>query len=145
MRIGIDISVLSAKWDGIGTYVFNQLQYLLSQNKDDLFFLYTDRPLAAELKLDERFTVRVGPSRNHLLWMLTALPGYVRQDQLDVLWQPNFVLPFKAHKARHIVTVHDMSAYAFSSYASLKTNIVHKLFLKKTCRGGFAHPCHLPR
>lgn len=134
MRIGIDISVLCNQWDGIGTYTLDVIKYINSSHSKDTFFLYADRDLAVKLDLNSNFKVFVDNSSNHLLWLLTKLPKYAKRDQLDVFWQPNFILPFKVRGMRNIVTVHDMSAYSFSEYASTKTNITHKIFLKTTCK-----------
>lgn len=134
MRIGVDISTLCSKWDGIGTYTLDVLRYILRTPSKDEYFLYADRKLATELELDERFHLRIDDGTNHLLWLLTKLPRYAKKDQLDVFWQPNFILPFRIKGMRNVVTVHDMSAYAYSQYASTKTNITHKLFLNRTCK-----------
>lgn len=134
MRIGIDISVLCDKWDGIGIYVYEQLKYIERTDKENEFFLYADRPLATELQLGDRFHICVDNGSNHLIWLLTRLPKYAKRDRIDVFWQPNFILPFRIPGMRNVVSVHDMSAFAYSEYASTKTNIVHKLFLKPTCR-----------
>lgn len=133
MRIGIDISVLCNQWDGIGVYTMNVLKYIAQYSTEDEVYLYADRELAVDLKLGKRFHLCIDNGSNHLLWLLTKLPKYARRDHLDVFWQPNFILPFRIKGMRNIVTVHDMSAYSYSGYASTKTNITHKLFLKPTC------------
>lgn len=133
MRIGIDISVLCNQWDGIGTYTMDVLKYIVQHPSEDEFYLYADRKLAEDLKLDKRFHLFIDNGANHLLWLLTKLPKYARRDHLDAFWQPNFILPFRVKGMRNIVNIHDMSAYAYSEYASTKTNITHKLFLKSTC------------
>lgn len=134
MRIGIDVSVLCNQWDGIGTYTMDVLKYIIDHPSENEFYLYADRKLAVELKLNSKFKVVVDNSSNHLLWLLTKLPQYVDRDKIDTFWQPNFILPFSVKGMRNIVTVHDMSAYSYSEYASVKTNITHKLFLKPTCK-----------
>lgn len=135
MRIGIDISVLCDKWEEFGTYVYEQLKYTERNDKENEFFLYADRPLATELRLGDQFHICVdNGGGNHLVWLLTRLPKYAKRDRIDVFWQPNFILPFRIPGMRSVVSVHDMSAFAYSGYASTKTNIVHKLFLKPTCR-----------
>lgn len=133
MRVGIDVSVLCNQWDGIGTYTLDVLNYIIRCTTNHEFFLYADRKLVADLPLNKRFHLNVDNGSNHLLWLLTKLPKYAKRDKLDVFWQPNFILPFRVKGMRNIVNVHDMSAYAYSEYASTKTNITHKLFLKPTC------------
>jgi glycosyltransferase involved in cell wall biosynthesis len=134
MRIGIDISVLCNQWDGIGTYVNDILEYVKSTNDENSYFLYADRPLARQLQFDNRFVLKIDNGNNHLLWILTKLKKHLKEDKLDVFWQPNFILPYNVGKTRNYINVHDMSAYAYSKYAPFKTNIAHKLFLKVSCK-----------
>lgn len=134
MRIGIDISLLSGSWDGIGHYIYNVLNYMNEQNYGDTFYLYSDKPISKKLGFQECFILREGDGKgNHILWLLTKLPALMKEDHLDVFWQPDFLLPRKVKGIKTVVTVHDMSAYAYSEYAPTKTNITHKLFLKPTC------------
>ena len=133
MRIGIDVSVLCNQWDGIGTYTIDVLKYIFRTPSTDEYYLYADRKLETELKFDKRFHLFVDEGTNHLLWLLTKLPKYAKRDSLDVFWQPNFLLPFRIKGMCNVVNVHDMSAYAYSKFASTKTNITHKLFLRPTC------------
>lgn len=135
MRIGIDISLLSGSWDGIGHYIYNVLSYMNEQNYGDTFFLYSDKPITKKLGLRECFILREGIGKgSHVVWLLTKLPRLMKDDQLDVFWQPDFLLPRQVKGVKTVVTVHDMSAYAYSEYAPTKTNITHKLFLKPTCK-----------
>ncbi len=134
MRLGIDISVLCNQWDGIGNYLLRELNYMKSLSNTDEYFLYADRPLEIKLELDDRFHFMIDSGKNHLLWILTKLPQYIARDKIDVFWQPNFIFPRKIKNTHLVVTVHDMSAFSYWQYASTKTNITHKLFLRKTCK-----------
>lgn len=135
MKIGIDISQLGCKWDGIGTYIYAFLRYVAQCGREKEFYLYSDRPLMQNVDLNDSFHFRIDShSQNHLLWLLTVLPKRIKADDLDVFWQPNFLLPYKIGRTKNIVTVHDMSAYAYWSYADAKTQISHKLLLPRTCR-----------
>lgn len=134
MRIGIDASVLCSQWDGIGTYVYEEINYIRQSSSKDEIFLYTYKPLYKKLHLDNRFHGRICNDKNHMVWLLTKLPGLIRRDKLDVFWQPNFLLPYKVGKTRNIVSVDDMSAYAYTDYAPRNTNIAHRLFLKASCK-----------
>ena len=134
MKIGIDISVLCNKWDGIGTYTNDVLQYIHKNKDNNEYFLYADRPIVADIPNDSRFHLNIGNGNNHLEWLLFKLPKLLKREVLDVFWQPNFILPYRVGKMRNVITVCDMSAYAHSVYAPKKTNIVHKLFLKPSCK-----------
>ncbi|MEQ6366194.1 glycosyltransferase family 4 protein [Lactiplantibacillus plantarum] len=134
MKIGIEVSTLCHQYDGIGTYLMNVLHYLQEHPDNNQYYLYSDRALFSQLDLDSRFVMREGDGHNHILWLLTVLPKAIKVDNIDVFWQPNFLLPFKLSHVKNVITVHDMSAYSFWKYASFKTNITHKLFLKRSCQ-----------
>jgi len=137
MRIGIDISVLCYQWDGIGTLVFDFLNYINGLDDGDQYFLYADRPTKVDLALDKRFTIHTANGNNHMLWLLFILPKYIKNDKLDFFWQPNFIFPFKIKNVKNIIHVHDMSAYAYTNYAPRNTVIAHKLFLKTSCKKAY--------
>lgn len=136
MRIGIDVSSLCTKWDGIGTYLIDVIDYINSLgNNNNYFYLYSNIPTLKDvLPNNENFIIRSDCEQNHLIWMILKLPKQIKIDKLDVFWQPNYLFPVKVEGVKNIVTVHDMSAYCYSKYASTKTNLTHKLFLKSTCK-----------
>lgn len=133
MKIGIDISLLSSQYDGIGVYIYNSLLYL-NENSEDEFYLYSNLPLFRVPALNERFHLRIDNKPGHLVWLLTVLPKRMAADQLDAFWQPNFILPFKVKGVKNIVTIHDLSAYAYTEFSSTKANITHRLLLGPTCK-----------
>lgn len=134
MRIGIDISTLCENWDGIGSYVLKELKYLDSLSDDNIYFLYSFKPLVKKFEFNERFHFIIDDEKIHLVWLLTTLPARMKEDDLDIFWQPNFLCPKKWNKTRLIVTIHDLAGYSHLQYASIKTIISQKLFLKRTCR-----------
>lgn len=134
MRIGIDVSSLCSNWDGIGTYVMDMVNYLSKLDCDDKFYLYSNVKTVVPLPESDKFVICADRCGNHLMWMDTRLPKYMKRDRLDVFWQPNYLMPIKVSGIKNVVTIHDMSAYSYSEYASTKTNITHKLFLKLTCK-----------
>lgn len=138
MRIGIDISKLSANLDGIGIYVYDLLYYFDLFNTEDIYYLYSDRPLKVQLKLSNKFIVHIDNGSNHLLWVLTVLPKYLKRDRIEVFWQPNHIFPRKIKNTKNVITICDLSAYSFSQYGSWKTTITHKLFLKMSCKNASA-------
>lgn len=133
MRIGIDVSLLSSQYDGIGTYIYNQLVYFHESDEKNQYFLYSNLPLVKDVPQDERFIMRTENHRGHLRWLLTVLPSRIRKDKIDVFWQPNFIFPYRISGTKSVVTVHDLSAYSYTEFSSVKANITHKLLLKPTC------------
>jgi len=134
MNIGIDVSLLSNEWDGIGTYILSELKYIANENTNDIFYLYSNKPVIIDLNISRNFIVREDNTNGHLKWLLTKLKKHLIEDKIDVFWQPNFLLPYRIKGMKLIVTVHDLSGYAYMEFASMKNNIAHRLFLKRTCK-----------
>lgn len=134
MRIGIDVSSLCSKWDGIGTFVMDMVNYISKQQSDDIFYLYSNLKTALQLPVNKSMVIRADNCTNHFKWLVTRLPKQMKEDCLDVFWQPNYLMPVKIKGIKNIVTVHDVSAYAYTQYSTFKITLLHKLFLKSTCR-----------
>lgn len=134
MKIGIDVSLLSSQYDGIGVYIYNTLDYLSKNDEENEFYLYSNLPLARVPELNSRFHLRIDNAHGHLKWLLTKLPKRIADDRLDAFWQPNFILPFRVKGVKNVVTIHDLSAYAYTEFSSTKANITHRLLLGPTCR-----------
>ena len=135
MRIGIDVSSLCSKWDGIGTYLMDMINYINNlENNQEEVYLYSNLPTLNPLPTNARFVIREGQCENHLKWMLLYLPKMMKADELDVFWQPNYLMPIKIKGIKNVITVHDVSAYAYSSYSTPKITLLHKLFLKPSCK-----------
>ncbi|MBQ9168026.1 MAG: glycosyltransferase family 4 protein [Oscillospiraceae bacterium] len=134
MKIGIDVSLLSSQYDGIGVYIYNSLEYLGENSSEHEFYLYSNLPLFRVPELNDRFHLRIDNKPGHLAWLLTTLPKRIAADKLDAFWQPNFILPFRVKGVKNVVTIHDLSAYAYTEFSSTKANITHRLLLGPTCR-----------
>ncbi len=134
MRIGIDASVLSNKWDGIGTILFDELRYIHDTDDRNEYYLYANKPLLATELDDPRFVIREDKGYNHLTWLLTRLPTMIVKDQIDIFWQPDFLFPFRIKNMKNVIHVHDLSAYLHHEYAPWKTNVAHKFFLKQSLK-----------
>ena len=110
LRIGVDISSLSAPMAGIGRYTKELLSRLtLSEHE---WFLYS-----CAIPRNANFS---GSSINwrvfqkpewlpHALWFQTLLPKQLREDNLDIFWSPAHRLPiFMPKGIKQVVTIHDL-------------------------------------
>ena len=134
MRIGIDVSSRCSKWDGVGTYVKDMVDYLSKLECEDMFYLYSNKETAVPLPEGKSIVAYADKCDNHLKWMFTQLPKRMKADKLDAFWQPNYLMPIKVKEIKNVITVHDVSAYAYSQYSTSKITLLHKLFLKPSCR-----------
>lgn len=133
MNIGIDISILTGKFDGIGFYTLKVLE-ALKDDEENRYYLYSNVPVDKKLNLGDQFILKPSHTHGHVKWLITELKRELIQDEIDVFWQPDYLLPFKVHGMKQIITVHDLSGYLFPQYVDKKTIIKQRAFLKKSCR-----------
>ena len=134
MRIGIDISLLSINLSGVGVYIREMLKYFSEMDSENAYFLYSNRPINNEYVFPQKTTLRVVEKKPHLFWQIICLPGLIKQDRLDIYWEPNHCIPIMPKGPRYVVTVHDLAAIVCPQYAAKGTVIINKLFLRHTCK-----------
>lgn len=133
MRIGIDISILREHYDGIGFYTVKILDEF-NRRPEHLYFLYSNVPVHLEMKLGPNFTYRASNRRGHINWILSDLKRMALEDSLDIFWEPDYILPIRMKNVDNVITVHDLSGYAYPEYADKKTLFKQRLFLRRSCR-----------
>lgn len=101
MRIGFDITPLSAPLSGIGTYTTNLLDQLSHDPSNDVLLLS-----------HRRMGWPVGSPPNKTLWMQTLLPWELARRQPDVCHFTNSVAPLWA-PCPTVITIHDMTLWLF--------------------------------
>ncbi|MCD4700461.1 MAG: glycosyltransferase family 4 protein [Candidatus Aegiribacteria sp.] len=138
MRIGLEISPLAINASGIPNYILRLLHGFASVDKENQYFLYTNKPVPFDLALPDNFrTVIVKrPLPRFQLWFQMALPLRLRKDKIDVFHglfsRLPFVLPVPG-----VITIHDLSGYKMPGLHKRKThftNLIYPLFAKKASR-----------
>lgn len=132
MRIGIDISILRCKFDGIGFYTIKVLE-ALNKFTDNEYYLYSNIPVKLDLQVGDNFHFRPSNKYGHVAWLLFDLKKHIINDRIDVLWQPDYLLPIKLKNTKTILTVHDLSGYLYPEYVDFKTIAKQRLFLNRSC------------
>jgi len=137
LRIGVDVSCLSAPLTGIGRYAFEILKRLtLSQHE---WFLYSHKPMPlCEPMLRSNVRQRFGRSPKRLLrmlWIQTFLPLYAQKDHLDVFWSPAHRLPLLLPRnIAKIVTIHDMVWKRVPETMQRANRLMEAIFMPPTLR-----------
>lgn len=135
MNIGIDVSVLGTKYDGIGFYLIRVLDFLKDNPEGNTYYLYSNCGIEYDFSHTPFFVARnSNGEKSHIKWVLNDLKHFIKEDKIDVFWQPNYILPYKVSGCKNVVTVHDMSGFKDLKYVDLKTFLKQRLFLRKTCR-----------
>ncbi len=128
MRIGIKISPLWGAMTGIPNYILQLLRSMSKIDRDDEFFLYTNRPIPFELGLGDNFrTVLVNkPYPRWQLWYQIGLPRQIRRDRIQLYHDPVYLLPFRLG-VPGIITIHDLSGLVMPHFHRKKVAMTSKL------------------
>jgi glycosyltransferase involved in cell wall biosynthesis len=116
MRVAIDLTALLPQPTGVDTYLLQlveQLAKIESENQYTLFLNVADRG-RFNGELGENITVRAWSGRPRALrlaFQQCALPLASALAGFDVIHSPSFLLPVWRGRARHLLTVHDMTFF----------------------------------
>lgn len=131
MRIGIDITGLGARREGIVSYTWNLTAALLELSTEHEFFLY--RRVGVEEfsdRVDMRIHVRDVKSSNRKIAQQVMLPPVAKKDRLDVLFFP-FNSAGLFYGGRSVVTIHDLQPYVLpQQFAAIHDRAVYQSEIK---------------
>jgi len=113
MRIGIDISPITAHRTGVGNYCFHLLQHLLALQIDCQFTGFSSGSARVDLgPLKAQISHRRIPLPTRLLYMIWNATSHPKMDRflggVDVYHATNFFVP-PVKTARRVLTIHDLS------------------------------------
>ena len=138
MRIGLEISPLALNVSGIPNYIFRLLHGFASIDKENQYFLYTNRPVPFDLGLPDNFRTVIlkRPLPRFQLWFQIELPYMLKKNGIDVFHGLFSRLPFML-PVPGVLTVHDLSGYKMPWFHKRKThftNLMYPLFVKRASR-----------
>lgn len=112
MRIAVDTRPLSGPIVGIGRYTVNMLEQMISEDEDNTWFLYSDKPLLFDLKVQHKVVVRTGQVKDRFMsfvWSQIVFSIWARIDKIELFWSPRHHLPlFLPRKVKKVVSIHDL-------------------------------------
>src|SRR5581483_6039812 len=115
MRIALDLTALTAASTGVDTYINDLVSHLAridTTNRYVLFLNFEDRHrfdhVLGRNMSAQALCVRPWPGR--LLFQQCALP--LAATSVDVIHSPSFLMPMWRGRARHLLTVHDMTFFS---------------------------------
>lgn len=111
MRIGIDCHNLEGHRTGVGRYLWNLLREWSKLTGSDLsqstFFLYFKNEIPADIS--GKWNCRLLLGRSNAFFKHWLLPRAAAKDKIDVLFCPDYVLPFfLVSSIKTAVTIHDI-------------------------------------
>jgi len=116
LRVAIDLTALLPRRTGVDTYILELVKHLAKidgENQYTLFVNVADRK-HFDGKLGDNMTVRAWSGRPRVLrlaFQQCALPVASALADFDVIHSPSFLLPLWRGRARHLLTVHDMTFF----------------------------------
>lgn len=128
MRIGIDASsATSPNWGGPENYSYYLIRALAELDKNNQYFLYTNRSPVRPLPDQSNFSTVVFNIPR--LWTHIGLPLKIARDNLDLFFSPAHSLPFFfPRKIPCVYTVHDLAFMFLPRFYTPSS----RLYLKST-------------
>jgi glycosyltransferase involved in cell wall biosynthesis len=120
MKIGISTTMIQRGKSGVAQYVFALLRALLSENKENQFYLFVlqeDLPLFDFAKDRAEFIVVPEGCRSavkNILWHQIRLPALARRIGLDVLHVPSYRRLLWRKPCALVATIHDLAPFHIS-------------------------------
>lgn len=132
MRIGIDMKVLSKdKLAGIGWVAKKIVRYISETDRDNLYFFYSNKEIKRIPKIPDNCVVRVIPGRFGSVTEILKWHKAIKEDELDVFWGIEHILPRKIKGVKYVLTIHDLAFWTHPEWGEF-TNIVLQRMLLKT-------------
>lgn len=139
MKIAYEASGLTYPRTGVGTYIQNLLNGLLSIDHSNRYWIFAHRDLR-----DETFGGANGNSQwsrshfpNRLVWMQCVLPFALRSLRPDLVHYTNFTAPLVSD-TRVVLTIHDVVLLESPQWCSPRQRILMRPLLKPSVRRAHA-------
>ncbi len=136
MKVGIDGRALRENRTGIGTYTYEIIKQINEIDKENEYYIYSNRKIYIDFKLNSNFHICEYSSKIGTLWLYTKLPKILEKDEIDVFWGTQHCLPKRnkhTKNIKYILTIHDLAIQKIKNVGSLYNTIIQKIILKKSC------------
>lgn len=120
MKIGIDARVLDRKITGTGRYLLNILNELPKHDNINEYYVFTSK----QLDIDPNFYKIILRKRSKIpmklysqIWLNFELPRLLIENQIDILFEPNVLVPLRnLSKIKIVSVVHDVIPWLYKDY-----------------------------
>jgi alpha-1,3-rhamnosyl/mannosyltransferase len=119
MRVAIDLTALNAQASGIDRYLLGMVRSLALLERGVEFFLFINVEDIARFTGSHRLPAHCHvwpccfrPRVCRLFFQQFLQPLLLYALRVDVLHSPTFIMPAWRGRARHVLTIHDMSSFA---------------------------------
>ena len=137
MNIGIDARGLDGNRSGIPIYIEEILKQFSKIDSKNKYILYSTRKVDIKEKLSENIIIKDEERRFGSFWMYLKLPKILKEDNIDVFWGTQHLLPMRNKYTKNIkfvLTIHDLAIKKLKTVGSFKNTIIQKLFVKRSLK-----------
>lgn len=135
MKIGIDARPLKKQRAGIGTYVYNIVKYLNDMDKDNEYYLFSNKDIVLDFELGDNWHIVVENFPIGTIWLSYRVGALIKRYGIDVFWGTQHVLPLGKHEnVRYVLTICDLAQFRIKNIGSRYNTIIQKFFVKGSCR-----------
>lgn len=127
MKIGIDARPLIEKKTGIGFYLYNLLENILENDKENVYYLFSDKKIYFDVTKYKNVTLIENSGRilKKTFWYMFSLPQIKEYKEIDFFWGTQHVLPVS--NKRSILTIHDLVAFRMPDTMFWYNKIINKI------------------
>lgn len=137
MNIGIDARGLDGNRSGIPIYIEEIVKQISGLDKENKYILYSTRKVDIKEKLNNNIIIKDDERRFGSFWMYLKLPKILKEDDIDVFWGTQHLLPMRNKYTKNIkfvLTIHDLAIKKLKTVGSFKNTIIQKLFVKRSLK-----------
>ncbi len=133
MKIGVMLRHLN-ELGGVVVYTKNIIENLLDiDKKNEYVFLYNDPSLIGTYSKYKNVKEVVINITNKLLWDQIGVPGAVRSEKIDLIFNPKLSIPLFAH-SKKIFTLHGLEQFALPNIFRWYDHIYFRIMTPLYCR-----------
>ena len=133
ITIGIDARQLSKeRLAGIGHYVVSVINCIVSEKKDVTFILCSNREIKNYNTYGKNVKIKVIPGQIGTFWLYEKIPRYIKDDNIDIFWGPEHVLPKRVKGIKYVLTVHDVALLINPRWGKWSNSIIQNVFVRKS-------------
>jgi glycosyltransferase involved in cell wall biosynthesis len=117
LKIAIDLTALMPKATGVDVYLLQLVRHLARMDRENRYSIFVNAGDRRKLDVATRPNLaihlcHVRPRPMRLLFQQCALPLVSTVSSYDVIHSPSFLMPMWRGRARHLLTVHDMTFFS---------------------------------
>lgn len=139
MRIGIDLTALLPQATGVDNYLLRLVRGLAEVDGRNRYVVFANREDRERLRdLPESFDVVPASIRDRLVrlgFQQAVLPLLAVARNVEVIHSPSFMLPLVARRAKHVLTIHDMTSFSLARHhAPLRRSSLYRAAIVASIR-----------